>query len=361
MNQTNQTTSVNTPYEALHTQPRSTQIGGLLRSMSNNEPWAKRVLASIIVLVTLAGSCKGSRQVAKHEGSTALAGDAKLSLSLVSVSLSSMVSVMWLPIAAESTQGIMSDSSRGATRRSEHLTSLTHLMQEAGQPGGKHISEQWTNRGPEHLVAPRNKLGSEVCLLRRRGIVYLCPPENRSDNLPLDNMSAPWFTLPSTWTALSERWVQCAHKGGVAPSCKGCMTWRRLGDLGKLPPSCCLNGPGRGTLLRLVRRFLGPEKLPTFRGSWYAGIASRCDLEPDAGLPSNRAPQPVLEASVLTTFLLEVRRELLQRATALIQRWVTLRWKCPRCQAWDGKWAFSQYWRGRRWSMSRGNTRRRPT
>ncbi len=55
------------------------------------------------------------------------------------------------------------------------------------------------------------------------------------------------------------------------------------------------------------------------------------DQEPYAGLPSYRAPQPELEASVMTTILLEVipnctpdwnRRGVVQGATALRQQWV---------------------------------------
>ncbi len=65
------------------------------------------VLASKKVLVTLTGNCKGSRQAARHAGSTAPAGDAKSFLSFEIACLSLMVLAKGLLKAAESSREVV--------------------------------------------------------------------------------------------------------------------------------------------------------------------------------------------------------------------------------------------------------------
>ncbi len=83
---------------------------------------------------------------------------------------------------------------------------------------------------------------------------------------------------------------------------------------------------------------------------------SSLDQRPKVGLPSHSAPQPLLEASVVTTFLLCAvskitpcfsQRRSLQRARADTQAWVTIMQWRPWCQAADGILCFSQNWMGR--------------
>ncbi len=78
------------------------------------------------------------------------------------------------------------------------------------------------------------------------------------------------------------------------------------------------------------------------------------DQEPKAGLLSHRAPQPVLDASVETTFLLRIMPIVtpclnhcgsFQGAIAVTQAWLTLTRRRPWCHAWGGICGFSQYWR----------------
>ncbi len=82
---------------------------------------------------------------------------------------------------------------------------------------------------------------------------------------------------------------------------------------------------------------------------------SASDQEPKAGLPSHRAPQPVLDASVETTFLLRIMPIVtpclnhcgsFQGARAVTQAWLTLMRRHPWRHAWGGICGFSQYWRG---------------
>ncbi len=80
------------------------------------------------------------------------------------------------------------------------------------------------------------------------------------------------------------------------------------------------------------------------------------DHKPKVGLPSHSAPQPLLEASVVTTFLLCAvsrvtpcfnQRGFFQRVRADTQARVTVtRWH-PWCQATAGRLCFNQNWMGR--------------
>ncbi len=61
--------------------------------------------------------------------------------------------------------------------------------------------------------------------------------------------------------------------GDVESSCEGDVTWVRLGGSCRLPQLCCPIGLGHDVILRLAGRSSGPDKQPSFRGSWYAGVA----------------------------------------------------------------------------------------
>ncbi len=89
------------------------------------------------------------------------------------------------------------------------------------------------------------------------------------------------------------------------------------------------------------------------------------DQWPKVGLPSLSAPQPLLEASVVTTFLLCAvskvtpyfsQKRSLQRTRADTQARVTVMWWRPWCQAEDGTLCFSQNWVGRMWSRPNQST-----
>ncbi len=80
------------------------------------------------------------------------------------------------------------------------------------------------------------------------------------------------------------------------------------------------------------------------------------DQWPKVGLPSHSAPQPVLEASVVTTFLVwtnpiampfSIHRGFFQGVRAVTQAWFTLISKRPWRHALCATRGFNQRWRGR--------------
>ncbi len=86
---------------------------------------------------------------------------------------------------------------------------------------------------------------------------------------------------------------------------------------------------------------------------------------PKVGLPSHSAPQPVLEASVVTTFLVwtnpmampfSIHRGFFQGVRAVTQAWFTLICKRPWRHALCGTRGFNQRWRGRMRSRPSCNT-----
>ncbi len=86
------------------------------------------------------------------------------------------------------------------------------------------------------------------------------------------------------------------------------------------------------------------------------------DQRPKVGLPSHSAPQPLLEASVVTTFLLCAvsritpcfsQKGSLQWARADTQARVTVTWWLPWRQAADGTLCFSQNWSRPNWSTGK--------
>ncbi len=92
---------------------------------------------------------------------------------------------------------------------------------------------------------------------------------------------------------------------------------------------------------------------------------SSLDHRPKVGLPSHSAPQPLLEASVVTTFLLctvsritpcfSQKGSLLQARADTQARVTVTRWR-PWRQAADGTLCFSQNWMGRMWSRPNWST-----
>lgn len=158
---------------------------------------------------------------------------------------------------------------------------------------------------------------------------------------PLKNLTTR-SCLPTDWQAMRAWFIAIditytLSMEGVHPlSSSSCKTSHRPFE--DIDASCRWRSRLRG-------RFWGPEKLPSSRGSWYTNLAPGWTRRQYAGLPLHRAPN--LEASVITTFLLEVssnrtpgwyRRGAFLGATALTQQWLTLRRKCPWCQSWDGMW-----------------------
>ncbi len=97
------------------------------------------------------------------------------------------------------------------------------------------------------------------------------------------------------------------------------------------------------------------DKLLAFPSSWCGSRS-----------PPHSAPQPVLEASVVTTFLVwtnpmatpfSIHRGFFQGVRAVTQAWFTLICKRPlRCHALCGTRGFNQRWRGRMWSRPSCNT-----
>ncbi len=92
---------------------------------------------------------------------------------------------------------------------------------------------------------------------------------------------------------------------------------------------------------------------------------SAFDQWPKVGLPSYSAPQPVLEASVVTTFLVWtnpmatpffIHRGFFQGVRAVTQAWFTLICKRPWRHALCGTRGFNQRWRGRMRSRPSCNT-----
>ncbi len=109
-----------------------------------------------------------------------------------------------------------------------------------------------------------------------------------------DSMSAPWFSLPGTCIALSERRLCCAHSKRRYTRVK---KRALLGDLSRPPRSYCPSGPESGAPSGLVKMHEGLDTLLAILGSWCGYFLP---LRPQAGQPSHRPPQPVMEASVET-------------------------------------------------------------
>ncbi len=86
---------------------------------------------------------------------------------------------------------------------------------------------------------------------------------------------------------------------------------------------------------------------------------SSSDHRPKVGLPLHSTPQPLLEPSIVTTFLLCTAFRItpcfsqggfLRQARADTQARVTVTWWRPWCHAVDRNLFFNQNWMGRKWS-----------
>ncbi len=62
---------------------------------------------------------------------------------------------------------------------------------EAGWSGGMHKGGGWASRGPTRPCPLNNKLGSESCLWRRKGLLLPCQRSSRSSEPPVDGASTP--------------------------------------------------------------------------------------------------------------------------------------------------------------------------
>ncbi len=218
-----------------------------------------------MVLLTLAGSWLSSHWGTIHEVSTAPAGDAKSCLSPVREGSSSAEWATGLLLRAALALGTRPGSSRAGPLGGESTWSPWSAWwpEESGRSGEARIGEHWTSRGPEHLAVSRSMLGSESCLLRQRGRPL--PSRRLTRSLePSEGVAPIRLGLHCLWAACPHQGSICpAHeppltrgvlsvpkRGGDEPSCKECVTWDRLGDWYKPPPSCCLTGPRRGGLLK---------------------------------------------------------------------------------------------------------------
>ncbi len=61
---------------------------------------------------------------------------------------------------------------------------------EAGRSGGMHKGGGWASRGPTRPCPSNNKLGSESCLWRRKGLLLPCQRSSRSSEPPADDVEA---------------------------------------------------------------------------------------------------------------------------------------------------------------------------
>ncbi len=178
-------------------------------------------------------------------------------------------------------------------------------------------------------------------------------------------MSAPWFILPGTCVAFSESrlvWAQTRRPfASVQRRIKTRPPWLFMYDTTDL----------------LSERISTWCPLMSGRKKWQARHTasisrqlmcrpdSSSDQRPKVGLPSHSAPQPLLEASVVTTFLLCAvskitpcfsQRGSLQQVRADTQARVTVMWWRPWRQAADGTLCFSQNLMGRMWSRPNWST-----
>ncbi len=198
-----------------------------------------------MVLLSLAGSWLSSCRGTLHEGSTAPAGDAKSCLSPVREGSSSAEWATGLLLRAALALRTRPGSSRaGTTRRREHLVSLISQMTWGIRAigGNAYRRALGQTRGPEHLAVSRSILGSESCLLRKRG--RSLPSRRLSRSLePFEGVASILPGRPCLWTTCPRQGSICpAHeppltrgvlsvpkRWGDEPSYKECVTWDCLG------------------------------------------------------------------------------------------------------------------------------------
>lgn len=122
---------------------------------------------------------------------------------------------------------------------------------------------------------------------------------------PLDRSSAPTFIIPGTWVARNE-W-KCFKPHTMSRRAR-LWSWGEcvpLGDLYIPPPLCCPIWPKCGDS---VGTAWNVSMLDTVNSSrkFICAFCSEMGHFPFAILPSHAAPQPVIDTSVVTTFLREI-------------------------------------------------------
>ncbi len=162
----------------------------------------------------------------------------------------------------------------------------------------------------------------------------------------LNGSSCPAHASPSVSADCSEPTQECRSPACRVASRRGCP-----GDLCMTPRTCCLSVLAHGVPVCPAGRIDRPD--------------SFSDQKQKVGLPSHSAPQPWLEASVMTTILLCAmsnitlcfsQKRSLQWARADTQARVTVsRWR-PWHQEADGTLCFSQNWIGCMWSRPNKTT-----
>ncbi len=115
----------------------------------------------------------------------------------------------------------------------------------------------------------------------------------------LHGLSCPAHASPSVSADCSE-----PTQEGRSPACRVASRWGRPSDLCMTPRTCFLSLLAHGVPVCPAGRIDRPGTLLGFLGSWCAGPTPSWTRDRKVGLPSHSAPQPLLEASVVTTFLL---------------------------------------------------------
>ncbi len=175
------------------------------------------------------------------------------------------------------------------------------------------------------------------------------------ETLFLDHMSAPWFILPSTCVAFSERRLFWAHTRRSFTSVQSRFEtrppWWFIYDttdlLSERISTWCTRMSGRKNWQAWHTASISRQLM--------CGLDFSSDHRPKVNLPSHSTPQPLLEVFVVTTFLLCAvsritphfsQKGSLQRARADTQARVTVTPWRPWRQATDGTLCFSQNWMG---------------
>ncbi len=303
---------------------------------------------------------KGSRRTATHAGSITQAVNAISCCSLERGGPVLKGSATGLLSAAGITPAPTVGSSRGRLLESACAVVpwLALVPVVAEWLGKKHRAEGWAVCGSGHRAPCKKRLGSESCLWRRRGLLEpsqifpkFSEPRAGGASIPLKRYCSlttclllgsfcPAHASPSVSADCSE-----PTQEGRSSACRVASRRGRPGDLCMSPRTCCLNVLAHGVPECLAGRIDRPDTLRAFPGSWCAGLTPLREHRPKVGLPSHSAPQPLLETSVVTTFLLCAvsritprfsQKGSLQRARADTQVWVTVtRWR-PWSQAADG-------------------------
>ncbi len=130
-------------------------------------------------------------------------------------------------------------------------------------------------------------------------------------------MSGPWFNLPSTYVAFSERKLSWAIPRGALPEWRGTSRRDRPGNLYRTPLSCCPNELRRGVPSGLAESCKGPNILPAFPGSW-------CEADPPLSTSGRklvfpRTALPNHAETMRPQFWSEAPRSLVQLMNRLVQ------------------------------------------